>query len=178
MSSNLNFKIGSHVGIVTDSMKNVVENIKEMETLVTPLKTMLSTEVNEEFKQEGEVGNASGTLTSMLVGQMPVSTVLTVSGKPEDGLDCVVNLVDATNFAYSTTVVVQNTTNDDLTVTMVDSAIVNDQSLVYVSNSSGDAEVNIAAGKARTFIRMMYEPQVWESSPEKTLVLEDEEEEV
>lgn len=171
MYRNLNSKIGTHVGLVTDSMKNVIENITEVDNFVVPLRNILTTESNEEFKQEGEVGNASGTLSSMLIGQMPMSSVLTVSDKPEDGLDCIVDLTDETNFGFATTIVVQNTTNNALTVRMVDSAIVNDDSLVYVSGSAENTEVNLDAGHARTFIRMMYEPHVWETSPQKELNL-------
>jgi hypothetical protein len=114
-----------------------------------------------ELFTDTDTGNdCSGYITSFKMSCVPILKLVTVTS------GTILNL-NNNRFKFSTTLVVENMTEADLTVTMdgkTEQDIIKDPTENEIYITTAEHSVTLATHKKRVFVRILFSPSIWEPS--------------
>lgn len=111
--------------------------------------------------------DAFGIVTTHYYNGVPLHKMLIVTAKPQGSQQINVDLTDTTYFKYSTLVVISNDTLEDMYVNIQNSGTGIENNTIYISS---DNTALIHPNKRMIFLRVLFDPVIWEPSDEFTII--------
>jgi hypothetical protein len=112
--------------------------------------------------------DSSGSITTHSYNGVPLHNMITITNKPIESISAhiSVDLTDTQYFKYSTLVIITNATEEDIYVNIQNSGTGIENNTIYVS--SDNIEI-IRSNKKMVFMRVLFDPIIWEPSDEFSL---------
>ena len=122
-----------------------------------------SGECDDEFVQQ----DALGCVTTYSFNGVPLNKMVKLTGLPHGSTNLNVDLTDITQFKFATLVVVANATQTIANIHIQNSGTGIENNTIYVSSDNISL---LNPGKKMVFMRVLFDPVIWEPSEEFPLV--------
>jgi hypothetical protein len=111
-----------------------------------------------------ETSDALGFISVIKYCGIPIQKILTITDKPETSSRLYVDLTDLSQFRYTTTIIIDNKSLESVFINIQNSGTGIENNTIYITTDEDIVE--ILPNKKRIFIRILFNPVVWEPSDE------------